>query len=122
GLKTGAACPSPSAQQVTTLMGDGPKASHRVVARLLVVGDSTACTMLPGLTAVAAPLGVEVEDAAVIGCGVVGGAVASNVVSGTRRCQKRAKTAQARALRLGHPTVVLWASTWERSSLVVGTG
>jgi peptidoglycan/LPS O-acetylase OafA/YrhL len=128
GLKTSAACPPPSAQQVTTLMGDGPKASHRVVARLLVVGDSTACTMLPGLTAVAAPLGVQVEDAAVIGCGVVSGTIAPSVVNGsnvnaaTRLCQKRAKAAQARALRSGPPTVVLWASTWERSSLVVGSG
>ena len=127
-LQTSDACPSPSNAAVTSLMGKGPKASHRIVARLLVVGDSTACTMLPGLEAVGSPVGVRVENAAVIGCGVVSGTLAPDVVNGdtlsnsSRLCQSRANAAETRALRLGRPNVVLWASSWERSSLVVGSG
>ena len=88
-------------------MGTGPTASHRVVARILLVGDSTACTMLPGLEAVGAPAGVQIENAAVIGCGVVSGQIAPdiakgrNVNSASRLCQSRAAAAEARALRSG---------------------
>jgi peptidoglycan/LPS O-acetylase OafA/YrhL len=127
-LATGAACPAPTDQALTTLMGTGPRASHRTVARILLVGDSTACTMVPGLEAVGAPVGVRIENAAVIGCGVVSGEVAPliingrNLSSGSRLCQSRANAAEAKALRSGRPNIVLWASTWERSSLAVGSG
>ena len=82
GLTMGDACPNPSSHEVKTLMGTGPGARHQTVARVLVVGDSTACTMLPGLEAVAAPAGVQIENAAVIGCGVVSGEVAPQVTNG----------------------------------------
>ena len=52
GLGTSAACPAPTKQELATLRGTGPAATHRVVDRVLLVGDSTACTMLPGLEAV----------------------------------------------------------------------
>ena len=127
-LKTGAACPSPTKQAVRTLMGTGPTTKRRIVARVLLIGDSTACTMLPGLEAVGAPAGVRIEDGAVIGCGVVSGQIAPNIINGrnvnasSRTCQSRANAAEAKALRAGHPSVVLWASTWERTSLVVRSG
>jgi hypothetical protein len=127
-LKTSAPCPSPTKQEVKSLTGTGSTTSHRFVARLMVVGDSTACTMLAGLEAVGVPLGVRVENAAVIGCGVVSGRIApysdkgKDLNSGSRLCQSRADAAEARALRLGPPNVVLWASTWERNTLVVGSG
>jgi peptidoglycan/LPS O-acetylase OafA/YrhL len=128
GLKTSNSCPPPTKQSIASLMGAGPKASHRVVARILVVGDSTACTMLPGLTAVGAPVGVRIENAAVIGCGVVSGTIAPQIINGrnvnsaTRFCQASAVAAEARALRSGTPNIVLWGSSWERNSLAVGTG
>ena len=128
GLKTSNSCPPPTKQTLTSLMGAGPKASHRVAARILVVGDSTACTMLPGLTAVGAPVGVRVEDAAIIGCGVVSGTIAPDIVNGrnvnsaSRFCQASANAAESRALRSGTPNIVLWGSSWERNSLVTGTG
>jgi len=127
-LATGDACPTPTQPELQGLMGSGRKADHRILARILLVGDSTACTMLPGLQAIAAPAGVRVENAAIIGCGVVSGQIGpqnvngSNVNSATRLCQRRASAAEARAQRSGRPNVVLWASTWERSSLVVGNG
>jgi hypothetical protein len=48
GLQTSSACPSPTSAELAPLLGTS-RPSHRVVARLMVVGDSTACTMLPGL-------------------------------------------------------------------------
>ncbi len=128
GLETSAPCPAPTKQELATLRGTGPAAAHRVVDRVLLVGDSTACTMLPGLEAVGAPVGVQIEDGAVIGCGVVSGQIAPHIVDGanvnasTRLCQRRADAAEQRAIRSGPPQVVLWASAWERDSLRVGNG
>ena len=128
-LKTGAACPGPTRQGLQALLGTGPKAAHKVVARILLVGDSTSCTMLPGLEAVAEPAGVKVENGAVIGCGVVSGELAPlynsngvNVNAPSSTCQRRADAAEARALRGGRPNVVLWGSVWERAPLLVGNG
>jgi peptidoglycan/LPS O-acetylase OafA/YrhL len=128
GLVMGDACPSPSSHEVKTLMGTGPGANHRTIARIMVVGDSTACTMLPGLEAVAAPAGVQIENAAVIGCGVVSGEIAPQVTNGVNadalssKCSSQASAQVKRALRSGHPNVVLWSSSWEREGLVVGNG
>jgi len=128
GLGTGAACPAPTTGELATLRGTGPAPTRRVVDRVLLVGDSTACTMLPGLEAVGGPVGVQVEDGAVIGCGVVSGLVAPRIVDGanvnaaSRLCQKRAEAAEQRGIRSGAPNVVLWASTWERAALEVGSG
>jgi peptidoglycan/LPS O-acetylase OafA/YrhL len=125
-LKTTNPCPSPTKQELTSLMGTGPTTSHRLVARLMVVGDSTACTMLPGLEAVGAPLGVRVENAAVIGCGIVSGQIPYRVngklaTNPTRFCQSRADAAETRALRQGRPNIVLWASSWEMDALLIGS-
>jgi peptidoglycan/LPS O-acetylase OafA/YrhL len=128
GLQTSAACPSPTAQDLAGLRGTGPPAIPRITARVLVIGDSTACTMIPGLEAVGAPAGVRIENAAVIGCGVVSGRIAPHSVDGrdvnraSRLCQGRAEVAEAKALRSGRPNVVLWASSWERNSLSIGNG
>jgi hypothetical protein len=128
GLVMGDACPNPSSHEVKTLMGTGPGANHRTVARIMVVGDSTACTMLPGLEAVAAPAGVQIENAAVIGCGVVSGEIAPQITNGVNadalssKCNSQASAQVKRALRSGHPNVVLWSSSWEREGLVVGNG
>ena len=125
---TGQGCPAPPEQEVRGLTDAVQEPSHRVVARILLIGDSTACTMLPGLEAVGAPVGVRVEDGAVIGCGVVSGAVAPDFVDGrnvgayTQSCQLRADQAERRALGAGRPNVVLWASSWERDGLLVVTG
>jgi peptidoglycan/LPS O-acetylase OafA/YrhL len=137
GLSTGDVCPNPTQQEVTSLAGTGARADHRIVARILLVGDSTACTMLPGLEAVAAPAGVRVEDGAVIGCGVVSGNVVLNSVTGgtrtnigtdiganngSRVCRSEASVAEQGAMRPGLPNVILWSSAWERAALIVGRG
>ena len=64
--------------------------------RVLVIGDSTSCTMLPGLEAVAPSYGVQIGNGAIIGCGVVSGQVEPvyydglNVAAFTKSCQRRA--------------------------------
>jgi peptidoglycan/LPS O-acetylase OafA/YrhL len=128
GLATGAGCPAPSKETVSSLLGEGATPRHETSTRLLVVGDSTACTMLPGLEAVGELTGIKVEDAAVIGCGEVSGRIAPSIISGknvnslTRFCQSRANAAVNSALKLGRPNVVVWSSTWERANLAVGSG
>ncbi len=127
GLQTSATCPSPTTRELTPLMGTS-RPANQLVARLMVVGDSTACTMVPGLEAVAAPLGIQVENATVIGCGVVSGQVGPDIVNGrnvsepTRLCAAKAAAVEAKALHVGQPNVVLWASSWERDPIVVGSG
>jgi peptidoglycan/LPS O-acetylase OafA/YrhL len=126
--KTGQTCPAPPQSEVQGLMGADTRPSHSVVARILLVGDSTACSMLPGLEAVAEPAGVRVEDGPVVGCGVVSGQLAPDVVNGrivnasTKACPRRVEQAEQRALSGGRPNVVVWASSWEREALLVGTG
>jgi hypothetical protein len=121
-------CPQPSKEEVSSLLGNGAAPSRKVQARVLVVGDSTACTMLPGLEAEGDLAGFKVEDAAVIGCGEVSGTIAPNFVNGentnssSRYCQSRANTAVSSALKLGAPKIVIWSSSWEREALVVGSG
>jgi len=128
GLASGVRCPAPTTQEVSSLLGIGVTPSRKVHARVLVVGDSTACTMLPGLEAVGSLTGIKVEDAAVIGCGVVSGRIApdfldgANVYAFTKVCQSRANTAVKSALKLGPPKVVIWSSSWERLALLVGSG
>jgi peptidoglycan/LPS O-acetylase OafA/YrhL len=125
---TGQACQAPSQSELRGLMGKGAGPSDRVAARILLVGDSTACTMLPGLEAVAEPAGVRVEDGTVVGCGVVAGQLAPDVVNGrvvnasTKLCPSRVEQAEQRALSGGRPNVVVWSSSWEREALVVGSG
>jgi peptidoglycan/LPS O-acetylase OafA/YrhL len=128
GLATGVGCPPPPKKEVSSLLGEGATPSRKVRARLLVVGDSTACTMLPGLEAVGELAGIKVEDAAVIGCGEVSGRIAPLIINGrnvnslSRFCQSRANAAVNSALKLGRPNIVVWSSTWERAALVVGSG
>jgi hypothetical protein len=84
--------------------------------------------MVAGLEAVGTPTGVQIENAAVIGCGVVSGQIGPDDVDGrnlnahSATCQRAANKAEEQALQSATPNVVLWSSSWERTSLVVGTG
>jgi hypothetical protein len=128
GLKTAVRCPLPTKADVASLRGNATPPSPKFHARVLVVGDSTACTMLPGLEAEGGLAGIKVEDAAVIGCGEVSGTIAPDYVNGSningpsRYCQRRTNAAVKSALKLGRPNVVVWSSSWEREPLLVGSG
>ena len=128
---SGSPCPQPTQEQVTSLRAtiggssDLPTTSNPM--RILVVGDSTACTLLPGLVAVAPTYGVRVEDASVIGCGVVSGQIAPsfddgvNVEQFTNDCQAKALAAEQAGLKLGNPNVIIWSSSFEKDSIVVNS-
>jgi hypothetical protein len=94
---------------------------------VLVVGDSTSCTLLPGLEAVGPSYGIHFEDGAVVGCGVVSGTLAPyiyggvNLVAGTSACQGEANRAETLAIARYHPSLVVWGSTDERESIVIST-
>ena len=92
---------------------------------MVVAGDSTACTMIPGLTAVAPSYGFQVQNASVVGCGIVSDRIAPDVIDSqdifdfTKICYDETLTQESQALRRGAPKIVVWDSIWERESLAV---
>ena len=95
---------------------------------VVLVGDSTACTLLPGLDAVGPSYGMHFQNGVVIGCGVVSGETAPvysangfNFVGYTSFCQGEANRAESLAIERYHPSLIVWGSTDERSSIEVGT-
>ncbi len=92
--------------------------------RILLIGDSTACSLYPGLRAVGRAEGFRVDQAAVVGCGVVSDEVTSArpfvVPLGTEQCHGRVDRALRRAFSRSHPDLVVWLSVWEKSDLRVG--
>jgi len=128
---SGSICRPPSKRVVTRLRTQYEVNSTQRQAqgptnpiRMLVIGDSTACTMLTGLSVVGPSYGLKVENGAVIGCGIVSDTIAPyysnniNLLASTAQCQQRAKEAEAKGFRSGKPSVVLWGSTDEGSSIV----
>jgi peptidoglycan/LPS O-acetylase OafA/YrhL len=129
---SGSICRSPSPSDVAHLRstyapGSSGGTSKSELKSVVVVGDSTACSLLIGLQAVGPSYGMQFENGAVIGCGIVSGVVApfylngQNVVAYTKLCQGQANRAESLALERYHPSLILWGSTDERSSIVATT-
>jgi peptidoglycan/LPS O-acetylase OafA/YrhL len=130
-VAAGNRCQEPSAALVSSLRASfGTNSDQSLSAAthktqtVLVVGDSAACTLLPGLEAVAPRYGMSIENGAVIGCGVVSGETAPvyefgvDVTAYTRNCEQTAITVEDRAVRKHAPDIVIWYSNWERKPLV----
>jgi peptidoglycan/LPS O-acetylase OafA/YrhL len=96
--------------------------------QMVVVGDSTACTMVEGLAAVGDVDGVRVADGTVIGCGVVSGRVPPYYYGGvnlerlTKNCQAEANSRETSAIAERSPNVILWGSQEERASVLATSG
>jgi peptidoglycan/LPS O-acetylase OafA/YrhL len=129
---SGSICRSPTPSQVAHLRSTYTPSSSAVSSKselksVVVVGDSTACSLLIGLQAVGPSYGMQFENGAVIGCGIVSGVIAPdylyghNVVAYTTLCQGQANHAESLAIERYHPSLILWGSTDERSSIVVNT-
>ncbi len=92
---------------------------------VVVIGDSTSCTLLPGLVAVGPTYGLQFHAGAVVGCGIVSGQAAPNYEDGvnlsayTAKCQAEADQTESAAIGRYDPRIVVWGSTDERSSFVV---
>jgi hypothetical protein len=71
--------------------------------------------------------GMQFQNGAVIGCGIVSGALAPDIVDGvnfsayTDKCQGEANRAESLAIERYRPNLIVWVSTDERSSIVAGT-
>jgi peptidoglycan/LPS O-acetylase OafA/YrhL len=127
----GTYCPTPSKPEIAELRskylksgGSAATSPSTPPVRMLVIGDSTACTMLDGLSAVAPTYNMKLVNAAVVGCGIVSDTLAPalednrNVASYTTKCERRAERAEAGGLEHGKADIVLWGSTDEGSSIV----
>jgi hypothetical protein len=90
--------------------------------RVLVLGDSTACSIFPGLRAVGDEVGTSVAQAAVFGCGVASGEITTTrgeqITPHTDRCPAMVDAAQIPAVAQMQPDVVLWMSLWEKSDVI----
>jgi peptidoglycan/LPS O-acetylase OafA/YrhL len=93
---------------------------------ILLLGDSTACSLYPGLRVVAAAAGHRVEQGTIAGCGIVSDEVTSlrgerlPVLTGT--CHELVHETALRALERTRPDVVIWMSIWEKSDLRLNGG
>jgi peptidoglycan/LPS O-acetylase OafA/YrhL len=91
--------------------------------RILLVGDSTACSLWSGLGAVGAANGIATAQGAVFGCGVASGQITTTrnerITPNSQRCAALVDTQERAALARLQPTLVIWMSIWEKSDLVV---
>ena len=128
---TGSSC-TPSPQVVSHLRStylsghpDSGKPFGVADESVVVIGDSTSCTLLPGLAAVGPTYGMQFHSGAVVGCGIVSGQLAplyedgQNVSAYTAKCQAAADHDEYSAIERYDPRIVVWASTVERSSFAV---
>jgi len=133
-VTAGSVCPSPKPGDVTKLRATSPSlvtasrsGPNGQPESVLVVGDSTACSLLVGLQAVGPAYGLRFENAALVGCGVVGGTLAPYYYNGvnleayTKGCQGEANLVESSAIERFHPRLILWGSTWEHSAIQVQT-
>lgn len=91
---------------------------------MLVIGDSTACTMLPGIVVVSPHYGVQTDNGSVVGCGIVSDTLApyfygsNNLSAGTKYCGAETLSTELTALRRDSPNIVVWSSIWERTAIL----
>ena len=110
-VASGSICPSPSPSVVSHLRSTyasgrvpGARGSETQGQTVVMIGDSTACTLLPGLQAVGPSYGMRFENGAVVGCGIVSGQTAPFYAAGynftayTAKCQGEANSAETQAV------------------------
>jgi hypothetical protein len=126
------ACPEPRPDEMRAARAAVRNADERARVpraargtRVLLVGDSIACSLQPGLTTVGHAAGMKVEEAAVIACGIASGEVSTGDVAvppNTDECDDLLDRVLDEGLRRPRPDVILWLSTWERVDLVEEDG
>ena len=92
--------------------------------RILLVGDSTACSLWPGLNAAASSVGIATYQGVVFGCGIASDEITTtrneSITPHSDRCHALVDWAVRNALARARPTIVIWMSAWEKSDLVIG--
>ena len=130
GMALAMPCPVASASERAAAVAASGRRTVRAAdgapARVLMVGDSVACSLGVGLD-VTRPGTTRIADASVIGCGAVAGRVVSTALR-TPAHQERCDGYVAAALRRGRralggaPDAVVIVSTWERFDLATRHG
>jgi len=116
--------PAPGAPSSTV----GAQGNQPELYRVLIVGDSTACSLEPGLVSVGSPAGITFVDASVLGCGVVSDEVAPdyrfnvNLTALSVYCHDAVLRIESAELNRYRPPIVLWVSKWESNAIVVRQG
>lgn len=91
--------------------------------RILLVGDSTACSLWPGLDAVGRVEGIATDQGSIFGCGIASDEITTTrneaITPHSSRCHDLVDSMQRQALARARPTLVIWMSVWEKSDLVV---
>jgi peptidoglycan/LPS O-acetylase OafA/YrhL len=91
--------------------------------RILLVGDSTACSLWPGLKAAGDAARIATDQGSVFGCGVASGQITTTrnepITPHSSRCPALVDSDVSKALARARPTIVMWMSIWEKSDLVV---
>ena len=91
--------------------------------RLAVFGDSRACSLLTGLEAQGRTIDATVSNGAMLGCGIVAGAIAPRYPmmtrSWARSCESRVNHIVDDVVASSHPDVMIWFSGWETDDLEV---
>ena len=124
----GSACGAPLDKELATartaLRTQGRPAPAPGRQRILVVGDSTACSMYLGLSVVGNAVGVRVDNASIIGCGIVSDevSVAFFATNRSQRCHDAVQRIEGAAFAKHTPDLVVWASSFERASIVTQDG
>jgi peptidoglycan/LPS O-acetylase OafA/YrhL len=124
-LVCGTPRPSESREAVTAQARSGPLALAQSARgqRVLLVGDSTACSLWPGLAATGNSVGITTDQASVFGCGVASGEITTTrneaITPNSSRCPALVDANEGAGLARDRPTIVLWMSIWEKSDLVV---
>ena len=122
-------CPPPSTSQVNALRDTmRPDQKKRTPEqRILVIGDSTACSLAVGFAAVAPSQNIQFTNASVVGCGVVSDIMAPvyvayvDVTASSKYCEAAALHAETTALAESNPTAIVWSSGWEQGAITVKT-
>ena len=127
GFLNGLSCSPAGADQqaeagrAAAKLGFLPLDAPTMPSRILVVGDSEACSLMIGLRAFGTPRGISFTDASVIGCGAAAGQLYSSTEdfpSGTELCRGRVRGLMTAGV--AEPTdAIIWLSNWERDDQVV---
>ena len=104
-------------------LGSVPGTPPPAPRRVAVFGDSRACSLLTGLEVTGRSIDTSVSNGAILGCGLVAGAIAENPMvprDWARSCLDRVQRRIDTVLRESDPQLVLWYSGWEINDLEVG--
>jgi peptidoglycan/LPS O-acetylase OafA/YrhL len=115
--------PSVAAEPATTVPASPVRAARPLPRRIVLIGDSVAHSLAPGVVAAAASQGIQVVDRTVSGCGLVTNSEPAladgSAISFTAACRQGIEEVQER-VPFDRPDLVLVLSTWEASDRRAG--